>query len=282
MRRLLAAIAAVLMVAGGFIVWQTRNDSESASLNDPTTGIKTIWCVREAETACLAANIGIVVVMTPAAIEAGVAAAGGIPANLGADAIVAPTYWLQRWKQLVTVTVPVAQSELVAVEKRGSATNCNGLLTCLANRENRFSMPNIRESSGGLLTAGLALKSAKVANPADDADPTTAAVLDAVKKSFLNEDTATMLRNLLTLSLLDSAVVLKADINTLSSDQAVATPVVPNGKVTLAIGTFANRNAVSIGATLTRSLTENGWDAPVAPQNLPNDIYLNDTYKALG
>ena len=268
------------MIAVGFIVWQTRQDSGSSGPAKTASGIKTIWCVPEAEVACRTANIEKVEILTPAAIEKRFNAAG-TATDLGTDAVVAPDYWVLRWKRLFTVSAPLAETAVVAVQKDGSAKDCRGRLSCLVGLGPRFSIPSLTDSSAGLLTAALALKAAAVPASIDDTDPKTATAIDAVKQTLQGQTSPEMLNNLLTLPLLDAAVMTRAEFLTAKPAKAIASAVVPAGVLTLQVGTFAGTPTIDLRATLTTTLTANGWQPATTRLSSSDFAFINKTYDRL-
>ena len=268
------------MVAGGFIVWQTRQDPGPSGPAKTASPIKTIWCVPEAEVACRTANIANVEILTPSAIEKRFNAAG-TATDLGTKVVVAPDYWVLRWRRLFTVSVPLAETAVVAVQKDGATKDCRGRLSCLVALGPRFSMPSLTDSSAGLLAAALALKAAAVPASLDDTDTKTAAAIDAVKQTLQGQTSPEMLNNLLTLPLLDAAVMTRAEFTSAKPAKAIATAVEPAGVVILRVGAFAGTPTLDLRATLTATLTANGWQPATTRPSSPDFAYINKTYDRL-
>ena len=270
------------MIAVGFIVWQARNDSSTKTPGTSASEVKTIWCVPEAVAACNATNVQSVVEMTPAAIEDAIVAARTRDA-LDTNAIVAPDYWLRRWNKVIAFngTTNLAASAVVAVQKAGTDKNCEGKLNCLLALERRLSLPSLSSSSSGLLASALALKAASVQEPIDDTETKTADAIAAIKAALQEQDSNAMFRNLLSASILDAAVMTKAEFVNADPAQALQTPVIPAGTVTMGVGTFTDSGLSALKESLSGGFTTNGWDPLGTPANAPADTYLNDTYEAL-
>lgn len=288
MRRLLAAIAAVVMIAGGFLAYQARHDNANAT--DPATSdatgseIASIWCVPEAQAACEQLPNVTATILSPAEIEARIVKAGKDPSALGVDAIVATKQWLDRWTplsfDLKVDREAIAGTELVAVEKNGGL-GCKGDLTCLLKAGSRLSIPDLRETSTGTIAAALSLQAEGATDLVDDLAPVVTSAASKVKRSLATpRTTIEALQALLAINLLDAVVMTRAEIESTSPANASVSPLSPAASVTVHIGVFGNADSTSLRTELRSQLLLGKWTANPAPDDL-SSAYLNQTYKLL-
>ena len=290
MRRIFAALAAVVMVVGGFVVWQSRRPDSGASGpsstdTSVTRSLKTVWCVPEAALACSQLPDLTVEILAPAQIESRVIKSGSSSTGLGVDAIVATRHWLERWQPmsfgLKIETTAIASTELVAVEKVGGP-GCAGNLVCLLKAGERLALPSLDATTSGTIAAALALKALGVTSLADDLDPAVVRSTATVKTSLNTPRTsAEALSALLTVRLLDAAVMTRAEFEAASPAGATATALIPQASVTLHIGGFGSAGLSDVRSELAALLRTAGWAQPTARTSSPSAEFLNQTYNLL-
>jgi hypothetical protein len=286
MRRLLAAIAAVVMVAVGFIVWQARNDSSSKTPGTSASDIKTIWCVPEAEAACRKTTYD-VAIYPPTEIETLAKKAGSDSSTLGPDAIVAPAQWLTRYATVLPSLrvdrTPLASTEIVSVEKV-KGLNCQGKMTCLLAKDVRLGLPSISRTSSGLVVAAIALRAQGATDLSNIDDPKVSGATNALTAHLTFSRTVDdPLTSLLNLSLLDAAVMTRADFGDLNRTDAVVSPLLPGGSLTVGVAVFGSKNQPELHKELQDVLLATvGWKSAVTASAGPDDRFLNKTYEILG
>jgi hypothetical protein len=289
MRRLLAALAAVAMLAGGFLVWNTRRNSNGASGSSTTaTGagaaFDILWCVPEAVVACRRVA-GRVEQLTPADIESRLTAPGISASQLQVDAIVATKPWLDRWLGipigLHIDPTPVASTQLVAVEKVGGP-GCAGDLTCLLKRGSRLALPDLASTSAGTVAAALAIRSKGVTSIIDALAPAVVTASEQVKESLATpRNSVEALQALLQINLLDAAVMTRSEFDSASPANATVSVLKPAGAVTLHIGVLGNGKPANLRKRLGDALTAEGWTPPVPDAASLSTEFLNQTYNLL-
>jgi hypothetical protein len=306
-RRLLAAIAAVVMLFAGYAIYLIRTDSklpwESSSSRDTTAGDTkadgtngpvnvpestirfNVSCVSEAEQACASAdNVGesAFTIEFPQSTEKA----------YGDKKPDAPDAWLTTSLsyQRVSLVRPdlrlagtLASSRIMVVTKAAAinpAVKCAAKLSCLA-KAGRVAFP-AKTTGAGLWVATSTLMSAIAAGeqPAtiDDITDGSAVLqgLNAAKK--LSPTNA--LSNLTSVSLLDAVVLPEASLRSVAPSGVNAVPAAdtpPIAFVLIVSKKVTDKQAKQISASLTKSLLANGFDAakgviPTPDPGLADDI----------
>jgi hypothetical protein len=306
-RRLLAAVAAVVMLVAGYAIYLIRTDSklpwESSSSRDTTAGNTTadgttgpgnvpestvrfnVSCVSEAEQACASAdNVGesAFTIESPQSTEKA----------FGDKKPDAPDAWLTTSLsyQRIALVRPdlrlagtLASSRIMVVTKSGAtnpAVSCAAKLSCVA-KAGRVAFP-AKTTGAGLWVATSTLTSATAAGerPAtvDDIADGSAVLqgLNAAKKLSPNN----ALSNLTSVSLLDAVVLPEAALRSISPTGVNAVPALDAAPIAfvLIVGKSVNdKQAKQLSASLKKSLLANGFDAvktaiPTPDPGLADDI----------
>lgn len=279
MRRILAAVAAIAMVAGGFLVRR--------GLNNPERGKAPLrlWCVPEAALACNelpGARTGRVVVTvdSPANFESRLKSMD--PQALSVDAIVTDPWWIDRAKPLppaVANTTPLAASAIVVAQREGDA-NCEGDIRCLTDR--KASIPAIDAGITGPLAAAslFVITKADPANPDSDVVRANAHLLVELMKPIA--DGITPLQGLTSLKLLDAVVLSAAEFKQAAPAGVVSRPLRPPTEIRLTLAAYvADARLATLAEDLRAQLLRTGWQTPGAPRTSPSNVLLNEVYKVV-
>ena len=302
MRRVLAALAALLMISGGFAIWAARtgrlsSDTENttvtsgdtaAAVNEPRL---TIACIPEAEAACAAisdiTDVGFSV-EPPSITEK----------QIGSKSAAAPDGWITTalgYERVRLVNdsfrdpIDVASTRIVAVTRPADtspAATCHANLACLT-LAGRVSFPNVGSSGTGLsIATTAALAGVAAGDPAPlsvddlaDGDAIVSALRRATKPSGNDP-----LTSLTSIHLLDAVVLPDVRVRNLAPQGVEVTPAKAAPPISLVLilpKSVSAARAKVITTSVRVSLLANGWDAPRSPRSLPNAAIANELVSAL-
>ena len=280
MRRILAALAAVAMLAAGFFVRR--------SLDDPQRGKAALRlaCVPEAAAACSSVENSVVDELSPADIEKALKGAGG---DSPYDAVVTVSPWPERIKGVTQAAVPTSDVPLVSapivVARRANAPNSctTSTLVCLVALKGRASFPNVRTSTSGVIIAAQTMKGGGI-EPTDIAAETDAseALLTKLRvATAANGFSSDPITTLTSGGALLDAVVDAAVVIPKGAAGLVVTPVLPATTVQLRLVGFTGDDRLpDAQSTLRRALTASGWQAN-ATSGIPDVALMSATYARL-
>jgi hypothetical protein len=307
-RRLLAAIAAVVMLFAGYAIYLIRTDSklpwESSSSREPTSGdtvgsgstspVNTpeattrfnVSCVSEAEQACQSnEDLGQITIESPQATEK----AYGDKLADAPDAWVTTSLSYQRIALVrpdLRLAGTLASSRIMVVTKAGAtnpAVTCAAKLSCVA-KAGRVAFP-AKTTGAGLWVAAATVTSAIAVGE----QPTTiddiaegSAVLQGLN-SAKKLQPSSALSNLTSVSLLDSVVLPEASLRSIAPTgvnavAAVDTP--PIAFVLVVSKNVTDKQAQQLTSSLTKSLRDNGFDPITAPIPTPDPGLANEIDKS--
>ena len=302
MRRLLAAIVAVAMLFGGYVVYLVRNDSKlpwesspSTSASDPQDVSDTpsimqfnISCVPETEQACASTdNVGqsAFTIERPSATEK----AFGDNSSKAPDAWLTTSLGFERVRLVrrdLKVAGVVASTRVIVVTKAGAtnaAVSCAGKLACVATAA-RVSFPAIDTGSGlWIATATVDTLVGPGREPAtiDDIDGTSDVVqgIRSAKKSSAVE----AFSNLVTLRLLDAVVTTESAVRSIGPTGVDVSPAdtTPISYVLIVSKSVSSAQARQLVTSLRASLGSNGFDAPAKDIPLPTPGLANEINQRL-
>ena len=279
-RRILAALAAVAMLAAGFLVRR--------SLDDPQRGKAALRlaCVPEAAAACSSVENSVVDELSPAEIEKALKGAAGDPPY---DAVVTVGPWPERIKgrtEAATPTsdAPLVSSPVVVARRSGVTDTCASKLVCLVGLKGRASFPNVATTTSGAIIAAQTMQGGGVSQNDIAAETDKAVALIAQLRSAtaaangFSSDPITTLTSggALLDAVVDARVVIPTDAAGL-----VVTPVVPATTVQLRlIGFTSDERLPDVQSTLRRALTAAGWQTN-ATSGIPDVGLMSATYARL-
>ena len=240
MKRLLAAIVAIGLLATGFFVNAKRTDPERG--RDPLV----LWCVIDAADACntVASDRVLVSIRTPSEIER------DVTADKIVDAVVTSGPWLDRLEDVrrLAVAAPLASASIVIVTRMGDAPGC-ATTRCVLQADRKIALP--RPTS---LAASLVVASALDGQSADTLTSTQLTFLQGGGTPTPTE----ALTALVTVRLVDAVVVLSPSVSGIAG--AKLTQFVPPLPLTLKIGTIREDPRIdALTKRLRTSLGQLGW-----------------------
>jgi hypothetical protein len=302
-RRVLAALAALIMISGGFAVWAARTgrfSNDSATTTIVTTGDSTvsadeprltIACIPEAEAACAAigdiTDVGFSV-EPPSITEK----------QIGAKSAAAPDGWITTalgYERVRLVNdsfrdpIDVASTRIAVVTRPADtspAATCKADLACLSST-GRVSFPSVSSSGTGLsiaTTASLAGVAAGEPAPISveeipDGDAIVSALRRATKPSGNDP-----LTSLTSVRLLDAVVLPEVRVRNLAPQGVEVTAAKAAPPVSLVLilpKSVSTTRAKAIATSVRAALLANGWDVPTSPRSLPNAGIANELVSAL-
>jgi hypothetical protein len=279
-RRILAGLAAIAMLAAGFLVRR--------SLDDPERGKAplTIACVPEALAACNAiARVRVTVTeLSPADIEKALRnAAGAAPF----DAVVTVSPWPERLKGSTAAVTPRSDVGLVAspvmVARRSAANDtCRAKLSCLVALDGRVAFPDIRSSTTGAIIAAATMKGGSVdAGEIEAETPEAEKLVGQLREATTRQFPLGAIGTLTSAgALLDAAVDVSASIPQ-DVPGLVLTPAVPATTVQLRLLGFVDDERLATAeAGLRKTLQQAGWSASTT-SGVPDVGLMSATYARL-
>ncbi len=244
MKRVLAAVVAIGLIAAGFFVNGRRTDPERG--RSPLV----LWCVADAADACnaVASDRVLVTIRTPKQIERDVV--NETQGNV-VDAVVTSPEWLARLddQQRLAVSAPLASAPIVAVTRATQGAGCVSA-SCLVKGDRKVALPDHRS-----LTAALVLAQGLGGGTGDD--------LSTKQLEFVQGDgTPTPgiepLNALLTVRLVDAVVTLAPTVKDVKG--AKSTQLSPPLALALDIGTIREDPRIdALTEDLRKTLRSQGW-----------------------
>lgn len=302
MRRLLAAIVAVAMLFGGYVVYLIRTDSElpwesvsTSSVTNPDnpSGSSSIMqfnvsCVPETEDGCASAdNVGqsAFTIETPSSTEK----AFGDNSPKAPDAWLTTTLGFERIRFVrpdLKIAGHVASTRIMVVTKTGAtnvAVSCAGKLACVANA-GRVSFPAVDTGAGlWVATATVDTLIGPGEDPATIDDVEGASdVIQGIRTSKKSSPVEA-LSNLVTLRLLDAVVTTESAVRSIGPTGVELTPAdtTPVPYVLVISKSVNSSQAKQLLTSLRASLGANGFDAPVTDLPLPTPGLANEINQRL-
>ncbi len=246
MKRVLAAVVAIGLIAAGFFVNGRRTDPERG--RSPLV----LWCVPDAADACnaVASDRVLVTIRTPKQIEGDI-----VNENVASvvDAVVTSPEWLARLddRQRLAVSAPLASAPLVAVTRATQAADCVSA-SCLVKGERNVALPDHRS-----LAAALLLAQSLGGGTSDDLSTKQ---LDFVQGNGTPTRGIEPLNALLTVRLVDAVVTLAPAVR--GVEGAKTTQLSPPLALALDIGTIREDPRIdALTDELRKTLRSQGWTA---------------------
>ena len=290
------------MLCGGYVVYLIRTDSKlpwessSTSASDPQDVSDTpsimqfnISCVPETEQACASTdNVG----QSAFTIES----TASTEKAFGDNSAKAPDAWLttalgyERIRLVrpdLKIAGKVASTRIVVVTKAGAkniAASCTGKLACVATA-GRVSFP-APETGASLWIATAAVDTLVGAGQEsaalDDIDGASD-VVQGIRRSK-KPTPVEALSNLVSVQLLDAAVLPEAAVRSIAPSGATVTPsdATPISYVLVVAESVSSAQAKQLVNAISASLAANGFDPPANNLPLPNPGLANDINQRLG
>lgn len=246
MKRVLAAVVAIGLIAAGFIVNGRRTDPERGRA--PLV----LWCVADAADACnaVASDRVLVSIRTPKQIEGDIVSEK--PGNV-VDAVVTSPEWLARLddRQRLVVSAPLAAAAIVVVTRATQAAGCVSA-ACLVKGDRKAALPD-----PGSLAAALVLAQSLAGGTGDDLSTKQ---LEFVQGGGTPTPGIEPLSALLTVRLVDAVVTLAPAAKNLN--RAKTTKLSPPLSLTLDIGTIRDDPRIdALTDDLRKTFRSQGWSA---------------------
>ena len=246
MKRFLAAVVAIGLIAAGFFVNGRRTDPERGRA--PLV----LWCVIDAADACnaVASDRVIVTIRTPKQIEADVV--NESRSNV-VDAVVTSPEWLARLddQQRLAVSSPLASAPIVVVTRANQSAGCVSA-SCLVEGDRKVALPDHKSLAAALVLAqGLGSRTG---------DDLSTKQLEYVQSNGTPTPGIEALNALLTVRLVDAVVALAPAAKEVKS--ARTTQMSPPLSLTLDIGTIREDSRIdALTEDLRKSFRSLGWSA---------------------
>lgn len=168
MKRVLAAIAAIAMIAAGFVINNSRKSGDAAAPTSRTPLV--LWCVPDAADVCnsVASTSVLVSIKTPLETEAALAKGTRI------DAVVTSSAWSDRMddRQQVKIADPLGSTPIVVASRSGE-TVCSDA-PCVIKTDTKAALP-----VPATLAASIVAALGTGGRPADEIPSATVAFLQA-------------------------------------------------------------------------------------------------------
>lgn len=246
MKRVLAAVVAIGLIAAGFIVNGRRTDPERGRA--PLV----LWCVSDAAEACsaVASDRVLVSIRSPTQIERDI-----VNENQGSvvDAVVTSPQWLARLddRQHLAVSTPLASAPIVVVTRATEAAGCVSA-SCLVKGDRKAALPDHRS-----LTAALLLAQSLGGGSGDDLSTKQ---LEFVQGNGAPTPGIEPLNALLTVRLVDAVVTLAPAVTDVKG--AKSTQLSPPLALALDIGTIREDPRIdALTEDLRKTFRSQGWSA---------------------
>lgn len=272
MKRVLAAVVAIGLIAAGFIVNGRRTDPERGRA--PLV----LWCVADAADACnaVASDRVLVTIRTPKQIERDIVADSSDNSDNGVDAVVSSPEWLARLddRQRLAVSAPLASAPIVVVTRATQAADCVSA-SCLVKGDRKAALPDRRS-----LAAALVLAQSLGGGTGDDLSTKQ---LDFVQGGGTPTPGIEPLNALLTVRLVDAVVTLAPAAKEVNG--ARTTQLSPPLTLALDIGTIREDPRIdALTEDLRTTFRSRGWTArstraPALPG--PDSTATIDAYRIL-
>lgn len=300
MRRILAAVAALLMIAGGFGLWAVRTGRFS---NDKTTSVSIapgsttptddaplrIACIPEAENACgsIADPLVGFSIEYPNITEPQIAAKNEA----------APDGWITTALSYERVrfvndsfadAVDVASTRIMVVTRlddANAATACKADLGCLA-LASKVSFPAVNTTGTGLSISTLAATASAGADGSvpvliDDI-PNADAIVAGLQRATKSFDPLNPLAKLTSIHLLDAVVLPEVRVRALRPARTAVVPTNVRLAIVLVLSkSISSERRKAIVKVVSDTLRSNGFDPPSQPRQVINATIANDLSKLL-
>jgi hypothetical protein len=254
-RRILAAVVAVLFLVGGFAAYKFRTNEDRGQV-----AIR-LWCTNEVKETCESVERQwperyLVMVRTPREIEK---AAKDFTKN-PVQVVLTSTLWADRIRTYVpALKTVVGQSDLVVVTKSG-ASACPAL-KCVDTAQVAIGVPE--EDLSGLSTLSavgthLGLSGATLDSGTDEEESAVSKIRNEIKPGLLANAIATLNAT----GILDAVIAPRWAVTGVASTLRIE-PISPNTVMKLELLASANDSRLdSLPDFLTDELVRNGWDRP--------------------
>jgi hypothetical protein len=261
-KRLVAFVAAVALVVGGFVVYNRRTDPERGRA--PLV----LWCVPDAAAACeaVASSRVLVTVKTPLAMET------ALSTDTTVDAIVTSLAWLERAddRAKLRVSAPLASTPIVVAIRAG--TNGCRDLPCLTRPATKAALPPRATLAASIVGAGV------FAGKAEDELSTN--LVDLLRRGGPSTNGVDALTALVTVRLVDAVVTTKPATANVAG--VTVQPVTPAASLGLSIGWVRDDPRLDdLGKSLRSTFTDQGWDDPQRNVPGPDSTAVVDAYGIL-
>ncbi len=262
MKRVLAAVVAIGLIAAGFFVNGRRTDPERG--REPLV----LWCVPDAAEACngVASSRVLVSIRTPSEIER------DVTADRIVDAVVTSGPWLDRLEdqRRLAVAAPLAHAPLVIVTRTAEPPACASA-ACFLKGDRKVALPEPTSLAASLVVAG--------AVGSDTVDTLTSKQLTFAQVGGTPMPGVEPLTALVTVRLVDAVVTLGPATRNISGVKATA--FTPALSLALKIGTIREDPRID---DLTKELrdvfTDLGWEPRTTDS--PQSVDATTTLEAYG
>ncbi len=265
MKRVLAAVVAIALIAGGFYANSQRTDPERG--REPLQ----LWCVTDAASVCeaLASDRVVVTIATPVEMESTLTAATG-PAPI--NAVVSSPAWLKLLddKSKLKISSSLASAPIVVATKSGVST-CTDL-PCLIAPAARAALPVPKSLSASIVAAG------GIGDKTED--QLNSAVLEHLRAGGTASAGLESMTALVSAGLLSAVVTIEPTTNGVAG--VTVRPVSPSAVLELDIGWIDEDPRLDDLATrLAKEFRAQGWDSPNDTTVGPDSNATIDAYRIL-
>ncbi len=265
MKRVLAALVAVVLIGAGFFAHAKRTDPERGRA--PLQ----LWCVADAASVCQAVQSKasgrvVVTIASPLQVEPALAA------NKPIDAIVTSPAWIKSLddQSRLRVQTPLA-SAAVVVAQRSGATGCVDL-TCLVEPKTRAALPKADTLAASIVAAG------GIKDKTEEEIPSQ--IIEHLRAGGAGTAGFDPLTALVNAGLIAAVVTLKPSTGGLAN--VTVRPVSPSASLELDLGWITEDPRLDdLGRRLTTEFRRQGWDASIASPPGPDSTATLAAYGIL-
>ena len=299
MRRILAALAALLMIAGGFGLWAARtgrfSNDKATSVSSDTAATAasndvhlTIACIPETENACASISDPLVgfSVEAPTITETQIGSKG----DSSPDGWITTALGYERVRLVnnsLAPAVDVGSTKVVVVTRSGglsAAASCKADLGCLAIAS-KVSFPSVKASGAGLsistLAATATIASANSIPLSIDDLPDADAILAGLRRAT-KATSSDPLTSLTSIRLLDAVVLPESRVREIAPVGVTSTATSATVSIVLVLSkAISAERARAITKSVTDALKNNGFDPPASTRQVPNSAIANDLFATL-